>query len=94
MWKVKSKEFENRLKPVVMQCNDILSHIASFQMPPVYPWMLELADAGPGVGVSSAECRWRLLETGQEFITVTKCFVSTEQERIRAKTKRKGSLLA
>ena len=24
--------------------------------------MLELTDAGPGVGVSSAECRWRLLE--------------------------------
>ena len=29
MWKVKSKEFENTLKPVVMQCNDILRHIAS-----------------------------------------------------------------
>ena len=29
----------------------------------------------------------------QEFITVTKCFESTEQERIRAKTKRKGSML-
>ena len=62
MWKVKSKEFENTLKPVVMQSNDILRHIASFQLPPVYPWMLELTDAGPGVGVSSAECRWRLLE--------------------------------
>ena len=62
MWKVKSKEFENTLKRVVMQCNDILRHIASFQLPPVYPWMLELTDGGPGVGVSSAECRWRLLE--------------------------------
>ena len=62
MWKVKSKEFENTLEPVVMQCNDILRHIASFQLPPVYPWMLELTDTGPGVGVSSAECRWRLLE--------------------------------
>ena len=37
MWKVKSKEFENTLKPVVMQCNDILRHIGSFQLPPVYP---------------------------------------------------------
>ena len=62
IWKVKSKEFENTLKPVVMQCNDILRHIASFQLPPVYPWMLRLTDAGPGVDVISAECRWRLLE--------------------------------
>ena len=62
MWKVKSKEFENTLKPVVMQCHDILRHIASFQLPPVYPWMLELTDTGPEVGVSSAECRWHLLE--------------------------------
>ena len=62
MWKVKSKEFENTLKPVVMQCNDILRHIGSFQLPPVYPWMLELTDTGPGVGISSAECRWHLLE--------------------------------
>ena len=45
------------VKPVVMQCNDILRHIASFQLPPVYPWMLELTDGGPGVSVSSAECR-------------------------------------
>ena len=63
MWKVKSKKFENTLQHVVMECNDILRHIASFQLPHVYPcWMLELTDAGPGVGVSSAECGWRLLE--------------------------------
>ena len=60
MRKGKSKEFENTLEPVVMQCHDILRH--KFQLPPVYPWILELTDAGPGVGVSSAECRWRLLE--------------------------------
>ena len=59
---VESKEFENALKPVVMQCNDVLRHIATLQVPPVYPRLLELTDAGPGVGVSSAECRWRLLE--------------------------------
>ena len=62
MWQVKSKEFENTLKPVVMQCNDILRHIAYFQLPPVYPWMLKLIDASPGVSVSSTECGWRLLE--------------------------------
>ena len=62
IWKVKGKEFENTLEPVVMQCHDILRHIAYFQLPPVYPRILELTDAGPGVGVSSAECRWRLLE--------------------------------
>ena len=30
--------------------------------PTQYPRLLELTYAGPGVGVSSAECRWRLLE--------------------------------
>ena len=62
MQNVKSKEFENVLKPVVMQCNDVLRHIANLQLPPVYPRPLKLTDAGPGVGESSAECKWRLLE--------------------------------
>ena len=62
MQNVEGKEFENVLKPVVMQCNDVLRHIATLQLPPVYQRLLELTDAGPGVGVSSAECRWRLLE--------------------------------
>ena len=88
MWKVKSKEFENTLKPVVMQCHDILRHIASFQLPPVYPWILELTDAGPVPNVGGVYSK------RQESITATKCLESTEQERIRAKTKRKGSMLA
>ena len=29
MWKFKSKEFENTLKSVVMQCNDILRQIGA-----------------------------------------------------------------
>ena len=62
MQNVESKEFENALKPVVMQCNDVSRHIATLQLPSVYPRLLALTDAGPGVGVSSAECRWRLLE--------------------------------
>ena len=82
MWKVKSKEFENTLKPVVMQCHDILRHIAYFQLTPV----LELAYQVPNVG--------GVYLKRQESITATKCFESTEQERIRAKKKRKGSMLA
>ena len=67
MWKVKRKKFENTLKPVVMQYKDIFRHISFFQLPPVYPWMLELTDASSGVGVSSAECRWRLLEKARIY---------------------------
>ena len=46
-------------------------------------------DAGPGVVVLSAECRWCLLEKAR-IHSSDKVLRSTEQERIRAKTKRKG----
>lgn len=92
-WKVKSEEFENTLKPVVMQCHDILRHIAYFQLPPVYPWILELTDAGLELAYQVPNVGGVYLKR-QESITATKCFESTEQERIRAKTKRKGSMLA
>ena len=58
MQNVKSKEFENALIPVVMQCNDVLRHIATLHLSLVYPRLLGLSVASPGVGVSSAECRW------------------------------------
>ena len=45
-----------------MQYNDVLRHTATLHLSLVYPRLLELTDTGPGVGVSSAECRWRLLE--------------------------------
>lgn len=59
---VKSSEFKSTLRPALDQCKELLRQIADLRLPPVYPRLLELTDAGPGVGVSSAECRWRLLE--------------------------------
>ena len=60
--KSKVKSFKIHLNLWLCNVMTFLRHIASFQLPPVYPWMLQLTDAGPGVGVSSEECRWRLLE--------------------------------
>ena len=59
---VRSSEFQSTLLPILDQCKGVLRQIAVLRLPPVYPRLLELTNAGPGVGVSSAACRWRLLE--------------------------------
>lgn len=59
---VSGEQLQMVVKPVLKQCDEVLRRIACIRLPPVYPRLLELTDAGPGVGVSSAECRMRMLE--------------------------------
>ena len=54
---------------------------------PVYPRLLELTGVGPGVGVSSAECRLRMLEKARIYGTV-KYLKFTGHERTRDKRSR------
>ena len=62
MTQVTGEQLQRVLNPVLEQCEEVLRRIASLRMPPVYPRLLELTDAGPGVGVSSAESRIRILD--------------------------------
>lgn len=59
---VTGEQLQRVLNPVLDQCDQVLRRIACLRLPPVYPRLLELTDAGPGVGVSSAESRIRILE--------------------------------
>ena len=59
---VTGEKLQMELNPVLDQCDEVLRRIACLRLPPVYPRLLELTDAGPGVGVSSAESRIRILE--------------------------------
>ena len=59
---VTGEQLQRVLNPVLNQCDEVLRRIAYLRLPPVYPRILELTDAGPGVGVSSAESRIRILE--------------------------------
>ena len=64
---VTGEQLQRVLNPVLEQCNEILRRIACLRLPPVYPRLLELTDAGPGVGVSSAESRIRILEKARVY---------------------------
>ena len=59
---VTGEQLQRVLNPVLNQCDEVLRRIACLRLPPGYPRLLELTDAGPVVGVSSAESRIRILE--------------------------------
>ena len=59
------EQLQRVLNPVLDQCDEVLRRIACLRLPPVYPRLLKLTDAGPGIGVSSAESRIRILEKGR-----------------------------
>ena len=59
---VTGEQLQRVLNLVLDQCDELLRRIACLRLPPVYPRLLELTDAGPGVGMSSAESRIRILE--------------------------------
>ena len=59
---VTGEQLRRVLKPVLDQCDEVLKTIACLGVPSVYPRLLELTDAGSGVGVCSAESRMRILE--------------------------------
>ena len=61
---VTGEQWQRVLNPVLEQGNEILRRIACLRLPPVYPRLL---DAGPGVGVSSAESRIRILEKARVY---------------------------
>lgn len=51
MW----QEYEKLL----MRCQDIFSFVSDLKLPPVRPKWADLTDAGPGVGISNLEVRFR-----------------------------------
>ena len=59
---VTGEQLQRVLNLLLDQCDKVLRRIACLRLPPVYPRLLELTDAGPGVGMSSAEFRIRILE--------------------------------
>ena len=62
MKQVTGEQLQRAMNPILDQCDEVLRMIACLRLPPVYPRLLELTDAGPGVGMSSAESRIRILE--------------------------------
>ncbi|PFX19307.1 hypothetical protein AWC38_SpisGene16295 [Stylophora pistillata] len=64
---VTGEQLQRVLIPVLEQCDEVLRRIPCVRLPPVYPRLLELTDAGPGVGVSSAESRIRILERARVY---------------------------
>lgn len=64
---VTGEQLQRVLNPVLNQCDEVLRRIACLRLPPVYPRLLELTDASPGVGVSSAESRIWILEKAWQW---------------------------
>ena len=57
---VTGEQLQMILNPVLEQCDEVFRRIACLRLPPVYPRLLELTDAGLGVGVSNARSRIRI----------------------------------
>lgn len=55
---VNGEQLQRILNPVLAQCDELFRRITCLRLPPVYPRLLELTDAGLEVGVS----RIRILE--------------------------------
>ena len=58
-------ELKHSIRLLCSSFKTILELIESFQLPCLYRYVVELTDAGPGVGVSHAEVRLRVLEVAR-----------------------------
>ena len=60
-------EFHQYIKDVATSCRNILTTIQNLQLPSVKPRWCDLTDAGPGVGVSNFEVKFRDAEMCRMF---------------------------
>ena len=60
-------EFHHYIKGVATSCQDILTTIQNLELPSVKPRWCDLTDAGPGVGVSNFEVKFRNAEMCRMF---------------------------
>lgn len=72
MKRVTGEQLQRVLNPVLDQCDGVLRKIACLRLPPVNPRLPELTDAGPILGVSSAESRIRILGKARMHGTTVK----------------------
>ena len=62
-----SKEFQDLLKSVLLSCQRILALLNELQLPKLKPRCCDLTDAGPGVGVTNYEVKFRAAEICRMF---------------------------
>ncbi|XP_065130789.1 uncharacterized protein [Paramisgurnus dabryanus] len=67
-------------KPLIKACQDLLKHLDITPMPMVCPQIIELTDAGPGVGVSNFEVRFRAAEKIRIHSTDLLCRIHRARE--------------
>ena len=56
-------ELWNQYKVVITECEEILAVLGDMHLPETKPRVLELTDAGPGVGCSNGAVQYRMAET-------------------------------
>ena len=61
----RKKELWEKLENISNNCSEILLQIERLQLPPMCCDVLKATDAGPGVGVSNIEVRFRDVETAR-----------------------------
>lgn len=62
-----SQDFQGFLKPVLLSCQRILALLTELQLPMLKPRCCDLTDAGPGVGVTNYEVKFRDAEICRMF---------------------------
>ena len=62
-----SQEFQDLLKSVLLSCQRILALLNELQLPKLKPRCCDLTDAGPGVGVTNYEVKFRDAELCRMF---------------------------
>jgi hypothetical protein len=61
----RKKKLWEKLENISNNCSEILLRIERLQLPPMCCDVLKATDAGPGVGVSNIEVRFRDVETAR-----------------------------
>lgn len=61
--------FKDVIERLIIHCNIILDLLVTFKLPEVKPVIAEYTDAGPGVGVSNLEVRFRMAEMSRIHTT-------------------------
>lgn len=62
-----SQDFQDLLKPVLLSCHSIITLLDELQLPKLKPRCCDLTDAGPGVGVTNYEVKFRDAEICRMF---------------------------
>ena len=79
-------EVWNEYKVVITECEEILTVLGDMHLPETKPRVLELTDAGPGVGCSYGAVQYRMAETILVHVLDKVVRVQREEEKV-AKTR-------